>query len=76
MSPLLLGVQQSQLSWKVASFTDFYKNIAFSSNTNGLPKWLIVKDPPVNKGAHKRHQFNPWVRKVPWRRKWQSTSVF
>lgn len=31
MSPLLLGVQQSQLSWKVARFTDFYKNIAFSS---------------------------------------------
>ena len=24
----------------------------------------------------KRHGFNPWVRKMPWRRKWQSTLVF
>ena len=21
-------------------------------------------------------QFNPWVRKIPWRREWQSTPVF
>ena len=21
-------------------------------------------------------QFNPWVRKIPWRREWQSTLVF
>ena len=24
----------------------------------------------------KRHGFNPWVRKIPWRRKWQPTLVF
>ena len=24
----------------------------------------------------KRHGFNPWVRKIPWRRKWQPTPVF
>ena len=24
----------------------------------------------------KKHGFNPWVRKIPWRRKWQPTSVF
>ena len=24
----------------------------------------------------KRHQFNPWLRKTPWRRKWQPISVF
>ena len=24
----------------------------------------------------KRHRFNPWVRKIPWRRKWQPTPVF
>ena len=22
------------------------------------------------------HGFNPWVRKIPWRRKWQPTPVF
>ena len=25
---------------------------------------------------HKRCVFHPWVRKIPWRRKWQPTSVF
>ena len=24
----------------------------------------------------KRHGFNPWVQKIPWRRKWQPTPVF
>ena len=24
----------------------------------------------------KRNRFNPWVRKIPWRRVWQSTPVF
>ena len=25
---------------------------------------------------HKRHEFNPWVRKIPWRRKWQAILEF
>ena len=25
---------------------------------------------------HKRRGFNPWVRKIPWRRKWQHTPIF
>ena len=25
---------------------------------------------------HKRHSFDIWVRKVPWRRAWQPTPVF
>ena len=25
---------------------------------------------------HKRHGFDPWVRKIPWRRAWQLTPVF
>ena len=24
----------------------------------------------------KSHRFNPWIRKIPWRRKWQLTSLF
>jgi len=23
-----------------------------------------------------RHEFSPWVKKIPWRRKWQPTPVF
>ena len=25
---------------------------------------------------YRRHRFYPWVRNIPWRRKWQSTPVF
>ena len=25
---------------------------------------------------HKRHTFDSWVRKIPWRKKWQPTPVF
>ena len=26
--------------------------------------------------SHRRCRFDPWVRKIPWRRKWQPTPVF
>ena len=31
---------------------------------------LVVKNPPAM-----RRGFNPWVGKIPWRRKWQPTPV-
>ena len=36
---------------------------------------LMVKNPPVSIGD-KRRRFDPWVRKIPWRRAWQPTPVF
>ena len=32
----------------------------------------LIKDPL----AMLRHEFDPWVGKIPWRKKWQSTPVF
>jgi len=29
---------------------------------------LVVKNLPANAGDIKRCRFNPWVRKIPWRR--------
>ena len=37
---------------------------------------LVVKNPLANAGRCKRRGFHPWVRKIPWRRKWQPTTVF
>ena len=31
-----------------------------------------VKNPPQCRGP----RFNPWVRKIPWRREWSPTPVF
>ena len=49
-----------------ASFVQWYML------SSGLPWWLIGKD---SFGPYGRHEFNPWVRKIPWRRKWQCTPV-
>ena len=38
-----------------------------------LPRWLSRKESACQ---CKRHGFDPWVRKIPWRRKWQPTPVF
>ena len=38
----------------------------------GLPCWLSSKESVYQ---CRRHRFNPWVRKIPWRRKWQPTAV-
>ena len=32
----------------------------------------MVKNLPANR----RPRFDPWVRKIPWKRKWQPTIVF
>ena len=37
---------------------------------------LVVKNPLANAGNIKRHRFDPWVGKILWRRKWQTTPVF
>ena len=34
---------------------------------------LVIKNQPGNAGDVR---FNPWVGKIPWRRKWQPTPVF
>jgi len=39
----------------------------------GLPWWLSGKESACQ---CRRHRFHPWIRKIPWRRKWQLTLVF
>ena len=41
----------------------------------GFPGGSAVKNLPANARRHKRCRFDPWVRKIPWRRKWQPTPV-
>ena len=37
---------------------------------------LVVKNSPAIAGGIKRQKFDPWVGKIPWRRKWKPTPVF
>ena len=42
----------------------------------GLPRWLNSKEPTCRCRKHQRCGYDPWVRKLPWRRAGQPTSVF
>ena len=41
-----------------------------------LPRWLSGKEPACQCRSCRRCGFDPWVRKIPWRRKWQISLVF
>ena len=41
----------------------------------GFPGGASGKEPAGQCRGHKRYGFDPWVRKIPWRRAWQSTPV-
>ena len=45
------------------------------SSSSGLPRWLGGKESTCQCRSCKRHGFDPWVRKIPWSRKWQPTAV-
>ena len=38
--------------------------------------WHSGKESACQCRRLKRHQFDPWLRKIPWRMKWQLTPVF
>ena len=42
----------------------------------GLPRWLSGKEFTCQCRRHRKLGFDPWVRKVAWRREWQPTPVF
>ena len=42
----------------------------------GLSMWLSGKESACQCKRHRRQGFDVWVRKIPWRRKWQPTPVF
>ena len=49
------------------------KGIMLSEICQGLPRWLRGKEFPWQ---CRRHGLDPWVRKIPWKRKWQPTLLF
>ena len=41
-----------------------------------LPKWLSDQESACQCRRHQTLGFDPWVRKILWRRAWQPTPVF
>ena len=39
---------------------------------HGLPRWLGGKESAYQ---YSRCRFDPWMQKIPWKRKWQPTPV-
>ena len=42
----------------------------------GFPDATTGKEPACQCRRRKKHRFDPWVRKIPWRRARQPTPVF
>ena len=43
---------------------------------SGFPGSARGKEPACQCRRHKRYGFDPWVRKIPWRRVWPPTPLF
>ena len=50
--------------------------LIFSMGLIGLPQRLCGKRILLRRRSHRRCRFDPWVRKICWRRAWQPTPVF
>ena len=58
-----------------AMATEMVSNCDTPRPCESFPGGSVVKNLPANVGD-KRHEFDPWVRKIPFRKKWQPTAVF
>ena len=63
----------SPLSMMLAVGLAYMTFIVLRYVPSGAPKWLSSKEHACQ---CRRRGFSRWVRKIPWRRKWQPTPVF
>ena len=54
----------------------YFKRLCFCKNTFDLKGNIKKKKSSCQCRRCKRRRFNPWVRKIPWNRKWKPTPVF
>ena len=59
----------SRITWGMLTYNCVY--LAW-----GFPSGSSDKESTCQCWRHKRHGFDPWVGKIPWRRKWQPIPVF
>ena len=71
-SRVTTGISAFPLGWPWEAQSSPHK----LTNEYGLPRWHSGKESACQCRRCKRCEFNPWIGKIPWRRKWQPTSVF
>ena len=59
--------------WDSALHPSYCSTISYLIYYYKVSRWLTGKEPACQ---CRRPGFHPWVRKIPWRRKWQPTPVF
>ena len=59
----------SSIVCKILALSSFMMLCGFPGSASG-------KEHACQCRRHKKHGFDPWVRKIPWRRAWQPTAVF
>ena len=64
----------SLVTWKMPCGPSLEKEVP--SHVKGLPTRYSGKESTWQCRRCKRHGFDPWVQKIPWRRKWKPTPVF
>jgi len=74
-----LGIRKSirSLFWESTNGNSWwlFKSLSILIGNGRLPRGCSDKESACQYRRHKTHGFDPWVRKIPWRRKWHPTSV-
>ena len=66
----------SDLPEKFDELTSTSPAFVYSSDFLKLPRWCGGEESACQCRRCKIYGFDPWVEKIPWRRKWQPTPVF
>ena len=74
-SPLILAFGKHKSDLSLWFFGLFFKDNWPMIVCWGFPRGASGKEPACQCRRLKRHGFDPWVGKIPWRRQWQPTPV-
>ena len=58
-----------------SSFDFVLRHLVFGDSCLGFPGGTSGKESTIQCRRRKRHGFNPWGRKIPWRKAWQPIPV-
>ena len=64
------------IALRMYSFEECSLNNKSLGIASGLPGWHSSKESTCQCRRCRRYGFDPWVRKIPWSKKWQHTPVF